>query len=93
MSAVPMVLRYHVVEWDAPRRLLLVARTRTLRSVDEIRVDPAGEGAVVTCDAWLGMRGVLRVADPLLALAFGRIGDRAAAGLRRALGGEPAGTS
>ena len=65
----------------------------TLRSVDEIRVESAGDGAVVTYDARLGMRGVLRVADPLLALAFGRIGDRAAAGLRRALGGEHAGPS
>jgi hypothetical protein len=44
---------------------------------------------VVTYDARLGMHGVLRFADPLLALAFARIGDRAAAGLRRALGGEP----
>ncbi len=86
---VPLVLRYEVVEWEAPRRLLLVARTRTLQSIDEIRVEPAGAGAVVTYDARLDMRGALRVADPLLAIAFGRIGDRAAAGLRRALGGEP----
>jgi dehydrogenase/reductase SDR family protein 12 len=86
---VPLVLRYEVVEWEAPCRLLLVARTRTLQSVDEIRVEPAGAGAVVTCDARLDMRGALRVASPLLKLAVGRIGDRAAAGLRRALGGEP----
>jgi dehydrogenase/reductase SDR family member 12 len=86
---VPLVLRYEVVEWEAPRRLLLVARTTTLQSVDEIRVEPADAGAVVTYDARLDMRGALRVANPLLALAFGRIGDRAAAGLRRALGGEP----
>lgn len=86
---VPLVLRYEVVEWEAPRRLLLVARTRTLQSIDEIRVEPAGAGAVVTYDARLDLRGALRVANPLLALAFGRIGDRAAAGLRRALGGEP----
>jgi carbon monoxide dehydrogenase subunit G len=57
--------------------------------VDEIRVEPAGAGAVVTYDARLDMRGALRVANPLLKLAVGRIGDRAAAGLRRALGGEP----
>jgi hypothetical protein len=86
---VPLVLRYEVVEWEAPCRLLLVARTRTLQSVDEIRVEPAGAGAVVTYDARLDMRGALRVANPLLKLAVGRIGDRAAAGLRRALGGEP----
>lgn len=86
---VPLVLRYEVVEWAAPHRLLLVARTRALQSIDEIRVEPADGGAVVTYDAQLDMRGALRIANPLLALAFGRIGDRAAAGLRRALGGEP----
>lgn len=86
---VPLVLQYEVVEWEAPRRLLLVARSTTRQSVDEIRVEPAGAGAVVTYDARLAMRGALRVVNPLLALAFGRIGDRAAAGLRRALGGEP----
>jgi len=61
-----------------------------LRSVDEVRVDPASdppsEGAVVTYDARLEPRGMLRLADPLLGLAFRRIGDRAAAGLRRVLG-------
>lgn len=86
---VPLVLRYEVVEWDAPRRLLLVARTRALQSIDEIRVEPADGGAVVTYDARLDLRGALRIANPLLAVAFGRIGDRAAAGLRRALGAEP----
>ncbi|MGZ8725012.1 MAG: SRPBCC family protein, partial [Aeromicrobium sp.] len=35
---VPLTLRYEVVEWDAPNRLLLVAKTRTLKSIDEIRV-------------------------------------------------------
>jgi hypothetical protein len=37
----------------APHRLLLVARTATLRSVDEIRVAPVDGGAVVTYDARL----------------------------------------
>jgi len=90
---IPLVLRYEVVEWDAPHRLLLVARTRALQSIDEIHVEPTGAGAVVTYDARLDMRGALRVLNPLLALAFGRIGDRAAAGLRQALGDEPPTTS
>lgn len=90
VGAAPLVLRYEVIEWEPPRRLALLASTRTLRSVDEVRVDPASdppsEGAVVTYDARLELRGVLRLADPLLGLAFRRIGDRAAAGLRRVLG-------
>lgn len=86
---VPLTLRYEVVEWDAPNRLLLVAKTRTLQSIDEIRVEPADGGSVVTYYARLDMRGALRIANPLLALTFSRIGDRAASGLRRALGAEP----
>jgi dehydrogenase/reductase SDR family protein 12 len=86
---VPLVLRYEVAEWEAPRRLPPVARTTMLQSVDEIRVEPAGAGAVVSYDARLDMRGALRAASPLLALAFGRIGGRAAAGLRQVLGGDP----
>jgi carbon monoxide dehydrogenase subunit G len=84
-----LVLRYAVEEWDAPRRLLLVARTATLRSVDEIRVEQADGGAVVTYDARLDLRGLLSAGNPLLSLVFRRVGDRAAAGRRSALGGEP----
>ncbi len=43
--------------------------------------------AVVTYEADLSLKGVLRIGDPLLGLAFRRIGDRAAAGLRTALDG------
>lgn len=84
-----LAMRYAVKEWDAPRRLVLVARTATLRSVDEIRVEPADGGAVVTYDARLDLRGVLSAGNPLLSLVFRRVGDRAAAGLQSALVGEP----
>lgn len=84
-----MTLRYEVVEWDPPRRLVLRAETGTLRSVDEIRVDPSGSGATVTYDAELTLRGVARLATPWLAYAFRRIGDRAARGLRDTLETEP----
>jgi carbon monoxide dehydrogenase subunit G len=88
-----LVLRYEVKEWDAPHRVLLVAQTRTLRSVDEITVQPADGGALVTYDAQLELRGVLSLGNPLLGAVFSRVGDRAAAGLRRALAGEPSATS
>ncbi|MEZ4266474.1 MAG: SRPBCC family protein [Myxococcota bacterium] len=88
------LMRYVVTEYDAPRRVLLTARTRLVTSVDEIRVAPssAGEGSLVTYDAVLTLNGPLRVFDSLLDAAFQRIGDRAAVGLRRVLGA-PAGTS
>ena len=79
-------LRYVVVEYDRPHRVLLRAETGTLCSVDEIRVEETPAGTVVTYDAELTLQGLLRFADPALRLVFGRIGDRAAAGLRGALG-------
>lgn len=79
------VMRYEVQTWTPPRRLVLVARTPRLTSVDEIRVDAAPEGSVVTYDATLTLNGPWRVFDWALGLVFRRIGDRAAAGLRRFL--------
>jgi carbon monoxide dehydrogenase subunit G len=80
-----MTLRYEVVASERPRRVLLRAETSTVRSIDEIRVEPCGPGSIVTYDARLELRGALGVASPFAGLAFRRIGDRAAAGLRRAL--------
>lgn len=79
------VMRYEVTECESPRRILLVSRTSLLTSVDEIRVEPLGSGCVVTYDARLTLNGPLALLDPVLRLAFRRIGDRAAAGLRRVL--------
>lgn len=82
---VPM--RYEVQEFRPGRSYLAVARTSTLESFDRVSVVAAtsGSGSVVTYDADLRLRGPLRLFDPLLALAFRRIGDRAAAGLRQFL--------
>jgi Polyketide cyclase / dehydrase and lipid transport len=82
------VMRYEVKEYEPPRRILLVARTSLLTSVDEVRVQASGTGSIVTYDAELTLNGPLRLFDPLLRLAFGRIGDRAAAGLERVLSGK-----
>jgi carbon monoxide dehydrogenase subunit G len=81
------VMRYVVKEREAPRRVFLVAKTAFFLSEDEIRVEPAGQGCVVTYDATLRLNGPLALFDPLLRVAFRQIGDRAAAGLRRALAG------
>ena len=85
-----LTLRYVTEEHDAPRNLLVVARSRTFTSIDRITVEPDGTGSVVTYDADLSLNGVLRVGDLGLRLVFGQIGDRAAAGLRRVLGAQVA---
>lgn len=78
-------LRYRIVDFEPPRRFVVIAENAVLRSVDEVRVEPAPDGASVTYDADLTLRGPLRVLDPLLARAFKGVGDRAAAGLRTTL--------
>jgi hypothetical protein len=83
------VMRYEVVEYEPPQRILLVARTLFVTSLDEVRVAPSGSGAIVTYDAKLTLNGPLGLLDPLLRLAFRPIGDRAAAGLRRELARPP----
>jgi carbon monoxide dehydrogenase subunit G len=85
-----LTLRYVTEEYDAPRNLLVVARSSVFTSIDRITVEPDGTGSVVTYDADLRLNGVLRVGDLGLRLMFGRIGDRAAAGLRRVLGAQVA---
>ena len=80
-----LTLRYVTEEYDAPRNLLVVARSAVFTSIDRITVKPDGTGSVVTYDADLRLNGVLRIGDLGLRLMFGHIGDRAAAGLRRVL--------
>ena len=83
-----LTLRYVTEEYDAPRNLLVVARSIVFTSIDRITVEPDGTGSVVTYDADLRLNGVLRLGDLGLRLVFGQIGDRAAAGLRRVLGAQ-----
>lgn len=79
-------LVYEVRELEPGRRIRLVAESPMLRSDDVITVTPASDGgATVVYEADLKLRGVAVVVSPLLGLVFDRIGDRAAAGLRRAL--------
>ena len=80
---VPLV--YVVETLQTPSRVVLRGENATTVSLDEIRVAPDGTGCEVTYDAKLSFKGVLRVAEPALAVIFRVIGDRAAGGLRQAL--------
>ena len=79
-------LEYRISIFEPPRRVVFQADQDAVRSTDEIRVVPVGAGTSVTYDADLRLKGPLgRLMDPLLGLAFRRIGDRAAVGLGKAL--------
>lgn len=86
-----ITLRYEIVALESPERVEVRAETGTLLSVDVMTFEPAGDGGcVVTYDADLSLKGVFGLGNPILGVAFGRIGDRAAAGLRRVLEGTAA---
>lgn len=78
-------LVYEITAYDPPHAVTLRGENTTVVSVDTITFATAKEGTRVTYDADLVLKGPLRVADPLLRLIFGRIGDAAVAGLRVAL--------
>ena len=79
------VLRYETLEYDEPGNLLVEARNSKFTSIDRITVVAKDEGSIVTYAAELLLNGCLSPLNPLLGLVFNRIGDRAAAGLRRVL--------
>jgi len=79
-------LTYEIVAYEPPRRLVLRAENATSVSEDTVEVEPRGERSRLTYDARVELKGAARLLDPLLGLAFRRLGDNAAAGLRRELG-------
>ena len=78
---------YEVTAFEPPTRLVLRAETGSVISEDEVTVEPDGSGARLTYDAKLTPKGLTRLAAPVLAFLFKRLGDNAAAGLARELDG------
>jgi Polyketide cyclase / dehydrase and lipid transport len=82
--ATPLI--YRVVEYEPPRAVTFLGENATVVSHDRITFEPIATGTRVTYDADLRLKDLLRLADPLLALAFNRLAGRALAGLREVLG-------
>ena len=78
-------LTYVFIEFDRPNRAIAEANTPRLRSYDVISIEPSEGGSIVTWDATLTLKGVFKLAAPLLALMFDRIGAKAEEGLQAAL--------
>jgi carbon monoxide dehydrogenase subunit G len=78
-------LTYRIVEYDPPHAVTFLGENATVTSRDRITFEPIPGGTRITYDADLRIKGPLRIADPLLKLAFNRVGDRALAGLERTL--------
>jgi hypothetical protein len=80
-----IVLRYTTTELDPSRRIALRGENDSMVSIDTITITSADTGATVTYDAEIELKGMRRLVDPLLALAFKRLGDEARDGLRSRL--------
>jgi len=80
-----MRLRYTVRSLDPPHRVVFVASTSRLESVDSLTFEQLGDGCRMTYDADLRLTGLAAVANPVLALGFRRVGDRARDSLRSVL--------
>ena len=76
------VISYRVVEYDPPSIVSFRGENSTVVSLDRIAVAAADTGSRIKYDAELTLKGPLKLADPLLAVAFERVGDRALAGMR-----------
>jgi len=59
-------LRYEIVEYDSPRRVVLEAWRPGFVSRDTITVEPAGNRSVVHYDATLAFAGLGRLLDPVM---------------------------
>ena len=80
-------LTYRLVEYEPSRAVTFVGENASVASHDRITFETTATGTRVTYDAELRLKGLLRLAEPLLALAFNRVGDRALAGLDEVLAG------
>jgi carbon monoxide dehydrogenase subunit G len=78
-------LVYRMVEYDPPAAMTVRGENASVVSLDRITFEPLSGGTRITYDAKLTLKGAMKLADPLLALAFKRVGDRALEGLRQTL--------
>ncbi len=78
-----VVLDYETIELDRPQTIMLRGENDTMVSLDTITIRADGHGGTeVTYDAEIELKGVRKLADPLLELGFRRLGDKARDGLR-----------
>jgi carbon monoxide dehydrogenase subunit G len=77
-----VVLDYRTIELKRSSTIVLRGENSSMVSLDTITIqDDEHGGATVTYDAKIELKGLRKLADPLLGLAFKRLGDRARDGL------------
>ena len=76
---------YVVAEFEPERRLVFMGEGEKARSVDEITFEPAGAGTRIVYVANIRLKGIARLAEPLLRPTMNRMADDALAGLKSVL--------
>ena len=77
--------RYRVTELENGRRIVLAGDGEKATSVDSIAVEPAGAGSRISYTAEIRLKGLRRIAEPLLKPMLARTGEEALAGLKQTL--------
>ena len=78
-------ITYRVVHYDPPNGVSFRGENSTVVSLDRVTLEPTHAGTRIAYHADLALKGPLKLADPLLAVAFKRVGDQALAGMRNTL--------
>ena len=80
-------MEYRVTNFEQPRRVVLVGSGSGIDAVDEIRFEPAADGAGTRIDYTADIRllGLMRLVQPFVGGTFDRIAKDALAGMRQAL--------
>jgi hypothetical protein len=78
-------LTYTVTELDPGRLVRLRAQNRSVVADDAMSFAGDDRSTTLTYEARLQLRGLARLARPVVAIAFRRLGTRAESGLRRSL--------
>ena len=81
-----MTLTYETVKFDRPNKVVLESSASMAKIRDTMTFEPQGTGCLVTYDANIEMKGIAKLLDPIFALAFKRVGDRAIESLKEKLG-------
>ncbi len=78
-------LTYRVVEYDPPHVVTFHGENEAVVSHDRITFVPEADGTTIDYDARLELKGYRKLMEPLVSLAFRRVGERALGGLRQTL--------
>jgi carbon monoxide dehydrogenase subunit G len=76
---------YLVSAFEPERRLVLSGAGEKAHSLDEITFEPSGAGTRIVYVADIKLKGLARVAEPLLGRTMNRMADDALAGLKSVL--------